>query len=38
MENVKIIIWTMENLSIPLDRIHRVVLEPRMERLEQAPG
>jgi hypothetical protein len=31
------IVWTMENLSKPLDRAHRVVLRTRMERLENAP-
>jgi hypothetical protein len=30
------IVWTMENLSKPLDRAHRVVLRTIMERLEKA--
>jgi len=28
-------VWTMENLMIPLDRARRVVLETTIERLEQ---
>jgi len=31
MENVKIIIWTIENLSISLDRARRVVLGKSIE-------
>ncbi len=35
MKNLKIIIWVMENLTIPLDRAHRVVLGTGMERLKE---
>jgi len=34
----KIIALTIENLSIPANTAHRVVLEKIMERLEQVPG
>ncbi len=35
--NMKILICTMENLTIPLDRAHRVLFETETEPLEQLP-
>jgi hypothetical protein len=37
MENVKNMIWTMENLSIPLDRDRGVVLGRGLQLLKQVP-
>jgi len=34
-ENLKIILWTIGNLSIALDRARRVPFEPRIEELDQ---
>jgi len=35
IKNVKIVICAMQNLTIPLDRAHRAVLEIGMEHLEE---
>jgi hypothetical protein len=38
IKNLKIMIWAIENLSIPLDRARRVVLGPSIGPLKQIPG